>query len=355
MAKERLFNLPETKGKFQIKGLVKGVEEDDFFVEKKTKTGKDFRKVKFGIEYDSECMLNVGVQGMPSESVYFSKKAEKQGEKPNTVKVPWKDRFTFNREGYRLIGNRVGLTKAVNQSGEIVNKNETLTNFDTCKNVQTNLKDKQSLFVKGNIEYSSFVDDKGNRKNAIKLVPSQLSLCGEVNFIDEDYKAQHDFSQVIVFMGIEQETMDDRLTGRYLVSAKIVTYSTIEDAEFVIERKELATLFKKKLNPYTAIKVHGHIVSVIQKSEVKENDGWGDPDPMTRVDNPYVRYFVITGADPKTIDTTVYTEEAMNDAIAKINRANKADVLYGDSTEDSGWTNVDGVEVPFDEDEEEAW
>lgn len=355
MAKERLFDLPETKGKFQIRGLVQGVEKEDFFTEKKTKTGKDFRKVKFGLKYNKDNVLTVGVQGMPSEFVYFSKRAEKQGEKPKTVKVPWKDRFTFNRDGYRLIGNRVGLSKIVNQDGEVVNKNETLTDFDTCKNVQTNLKDKQSLFVRGDVDYSSFKDDKGNKVSSIKLVPTQLSLCGEVDFNDEEYKEQHDFSQVIVFMGIDQEKTDDKPTGRYLVSAKIVTYSTIEDAEFVIERKELATLFAKKLKPYTAIKVHGHIVAFTPSSEVTENDGWGEPDPMQRVDKQFIRYFVITGADPKTMDSTVYTEEAMNAAFEKINRAKKAEESYGDSSENEGWSVAEDVEVPFDEDDEEAW
>ena len=38
--KGRLFDLPETKGAFQLKGVVSGMEKDTAFKEIKTKSGK---------------------------------------------------------------------------------------------------------------------------------------------------------------------------------------------------------------------------------------------------------------------------------------------------------------------------
>src|SRR5699024_8720634 len=111
---ERLFDLPETRGTFQIRGKVTGHDKESFYTETKTKTGKTMRRVNFGITYDVENKRNktmyISLQGMPQENVYFSK-TTKRGEKPVTEKVEWSNRFNFNKEGFRLIGNRIGVTK----------------------------------------------------------------------------------------------------------------------------------------------------------------------------------------------------------------------------------------------------
>ena len=52
MAKARIFDLPETKGMFQIKGIVMGVEEDSFYKETRTRSSKEMRIINFGVEYD---------------------------------------------------------------------------------------------------------------------------------------------------------------------------------------------------------------------------------------------------------------------------------------------------------------
>ena len=40
----RIFDLQETKGQFQCKGIINGVESNRFYTEKKTKNNKDFRE-----------------------------------------------------------------------------------------------------------------------------------------------------------------------------------------------------------------------------------------------------------------------------------------------------------------------
>lgn len=49
--KGRLFDLPETKGAFQLKGVVSGMEKDTAFKEIKTKSGKPMRMLNFGTSY----------------------------------------------------------------------------------------------------------------------------------------------------------------------------------------------------------------------------------------------------------------------------------------------------------------
>ena len=47
--KGRLFDLPETRGAFQLKGVVSGVKKDTAYKDLKTKSGKDMRIVNFGV------------------------------------------------------------------------------------------------------------------------------------------------------------------------------------------------------------------------------------------------------------------------------------------------------------------
>lgn len=351
MAKARLFDLPETKGAFQLKGKVSGVQKDSFLKEIKTKNNKDMRMINFGVSYAEKESLYVNMQGMEQEYVYFSKRAEKKGEKGETVKVPWADRFSYNREGFRLIGKNIGAKKKLDEDGKEVNDKKTLTEFDACKEIADNLKDGNSIFTKGKLDYSSKVDDNGNKKHFIKLIPDQVSLCADIDFDDEKYEKQNDFNQVIIFMGIDKETNDGgKDTGRFVVQAKIVTYSTIEDVEFIIEDSKLANVFRKNLKAYNAIKVSGHMITATQTEEVSDDDSWGEEDSIEKINAPTKREFIITGAKPSTIDKELYTKENVEEAIGKINKANKAENNFGSDSKQDWGESSESVD-----DDEEVW
>jgi single-stranded DNA-binding protein len=351
MAKARLFDLPETKGTFQLKGIVTGTKKDSFLKEIKTKSNKDMKMLNLGIEYSEGQTLYVNMQGMEQDNVYFSKKSETKGERGEVVKVPWADRFTYNREGFKIIGKSIGVKKKLDKDGKEVNDKKTLPEFDACKEIADNLKDGQSVFIRGKLDYSNMTDDKGNKKHFKKLIPDQVSLCGNVDFSDEKFEQQNDFNQVIVFMGIDKEKDDsEKETGRFMVAAKIITYSTIEDVEFIIEDAKLAGLLRKNLKAYNAIKVSGHMESSTQTEKVSDEDSWGEEDSMEKVSAPTKREFIITGAKPSTIDKELYTKEKVEEAIAKINKSNKAENDFGEDSKDD-WGNV----TKEADDEEEAW
>lgn len=348
--KGRLFDLPETKGAFQLKAIVTGMEKDKAYKEIRTKSNREMRMLNFGATYEDSKTLYINLQGMEQENVYFSKRAEKKGDKPETAKVPWADRFTYNREGFRLIGKNIGVKKKIDSEGKTVNDKKVLTDFDACKEIKDNLKDGSSVFIRGNIDYSSFVDNNGNKKTSTKLIPNQVSLCADIDFNDEKFEKQNDFNQVIIFMGIEQEKSDnDKPTGRFIVLAKIVTYSNIEDVEFVIEDTSLANKFRKSLKPYNAIKVSGHMISATQTETVENDDEWGEEDNIEKVSAPTKREFIITGAKGSSIDKELYTEENVMEAIAKIRNANKAEESFGSTSDD--WGNV----YSLDDGDDDAW
>ena len=244
----RLFELPETRGSFQAKGKINGVESNRFYTEKKTKNNKDFRAVNFGCEYNDKTTIYMSLNGMPQDYVYFSKRNADTG-KTDTKKVAWANRNTFSEDGFRMIGTNLGLVKTTDKDGKEVNDKKTMHSFDACSYIKANLKDDMSTFIRGNIEFSSYLDSEGNTRRSIKYVPNQISLCKNVDFDEysDDNKPIHDFTQTIVFMGIDKEKENDKDTGRFVVSAKIVTYSDIVDTEFIITDSKLAGLFKKNL------------------------------------------------------------------------------------------------------------
>lgn len=342
--------MPETKGSFQLSGVVTGTKKDGFLKELKTKNHKDMAIVNFGVTYEPEKTLYINLQGIEQENVYFSKKSEKKGEKAETEKVPWANRFNFNREGFRMIGKNIGVQKITNEKGEEVNDKKILTDYDAAKEVGKHLVDDKSVFTRGAFDYSHYTDDNGNVRRSVKLVPQQVSLCKPIDFADDDFVPTADFNQTIVFMGIEQEKENDKATGRFIVSAKIVNYSTIEDAEFIIEEKKLADLFKKNLKPYTAIKVSGKMTCNTQTEEVEDDDSWGEEDKMEKANAPVRREFVITGAKPSTIDKELYTEEKMNAAYAAIAKKDKAENDFGDTK-----TNEDWGEALATADDDDTW
>ncbi len=319
MAKTK-HGLQETIGLFQIRGVVNGSEKEKFYVEKKTKSQKDMRLVNFGVEIEPNKSIYVNLNGMVKDEVFFSTK-DKDG-KTVTEKVKWDKRKTFNKEGYSLIGLRLGLEK--DEDGK--NIQETMVEFDACERIGSTLKDDMSVFIKGKIEFSSF-DGQDGKKRSIKFIPQQLSLCSkDIDFTDETFKVKSDFSQQIIYMGI------DKVNDVFVVKAKIVTYSSIEDAEFIIKDSELANLFRTKLKPYNAIQVHGHIEVTESVEEVADDDTWGESDPTQKINNPTKRDLVITGAKGNTVDTTTYTKDKIEEVIKKLEQSNNAQGDWGSNS-----------------------
>ena len=353
----RIFDLQETRGSFQVRGIINGVEKERFYTDKKTKTGKDFRAVNFGCEYNDKQTVYMSLNGMPQQKVYFSKRNQATG-KTETKDVPWANRNKFNEEGFRMIGVGLGLTKTKDQSGKVVNDKKTMTPFDACEYINENLQDDMSTFVKGNIEFSSYTDGEGNVRRSVKYIPGQISLCKEVDFSkydDADNKPAHDFTQTIVYTGIDAEKVDDRATGRYIVSAKIVTYSDIVDTEFIILDKNLANLFRKNLKPYYAITVHGKIEVSHSVQEVEEEDSWGEKNAMDRVSNPTKTEMIITGATPSTIERETYTEKNIAEAMEKIKASKTAEQNFSGKTTTSTDDGDSWGDSYDDSDESDPW
>ena len=320
--------LQETKGSFQLRGIVNGVDRDSFYKEITTKSNKSMRMVNFGVEVDKGKTIYAALNGMERDKVYFS---TKQNDKTVVEAVDWDKRKTFKKKDYNLIGIRLGLKKVVNKEGKEVNDKQTMTEFDACEYINENLTDDVAVYTRGKVEFSTY-----NDKHYTKFVPDQISLCKPIDFEDDEFESLANFEQTIILTGVTKNE-----DGTFTVNGKVVTYNTIEDVEFFIsEQKQKLVKTLKKLNPYTALKVFGNIVVEQEVDTVEDDDdAWGDPNPMSRISNPTQRKMFITGADKDSLDTELYSEESVEAAIAKLNADKKADKDFGSSDTDD-WGSV---------------
>lgn len=345
MAKTK-HNLPETKGLFQVRGLVTGVLKDSFITNKVTKTGKDMYILNFGVKTKEDRTIYVSLNGMEQDNVYFYARPKEKGEKGVTKKVPWEKRKDFNEEGFKLIGINVGITKKINNKGIEVNDNQVMTDYDACQFISEKLQDDESIFVKGNIEYSHYTKQNGEVGRNEKFTINQISLCkSPIDLSKEDYNELNDFEQTIILVDAKKDDSDKK-DMKGIITAKIVTYSSIEDAEYIVRN---LNLFKnlKTLKPYTAIKVSGKINYRIQEDEVNEDDYWGEKNSFERVTGT-IKELEITGADPKTRDKEVYSKDKIEEAIRVLtefgeNNNTSGEEQWGEqssidsSSDDGGW------------------
>lgn len=351
---QRLFDLPETKGTFQIRGQVTGTQSQRFYTEKQTRNGKEFRAVNFGIEYDKNKTVYMRLNGMQRDKVYFTKR-NNDGTR-ETKAIDWKNRLKFNDNSFNMIGTHLGIEKTINEEGQPVNLRKVMTEYDACAEIRDKLQDGVSVFVKGNIEYGSYSDNNGNIRRSVNQTPTQISLGKIVDFdaFDDENKPESYFRQVIVFTGIDKEKDDNnKCTGRYVMSAKIITYNDIVDTQFIVDDERRAIWFKKNLKPYNSIQVSGNISVRHQVEDVEDDDDPFEPDRMQVVRRASVVEYIIVGRNKDSLDTETYNEENISNAIHKIRNSQNAERNFNASTKKS--TNDVPWEDDFMDDDDEVW
>ena len=335
MAKAAEHGLRSTPGNFQMKGVVTGTRnQQSFFNEKTFDSGSKMRAVTFGVKYDADKTLYPTIQGFTRSDVYFSKK-NKETNKTETQKVSWAQRMTYGEQnpGWNIIGVNVGLTKGDDDKNIIKH----LTEYDAAQYVKENLKDDVSVFVRGNLEFRSYTNTKNEVKRFHNFTATQVSLCADVDFNAEGFEPTHEWTQEIVYTGIDKETdADGKQTGRFILSGYVVSFNAIEPVSFIVTNAKFAQNIRKKLKPYHSIQCHGKIevTHMIEEVASTTTDDWGDENKMDRRANaPSIRELICTGANPDTIDTESFSEESVAEGIKKLKAKEKASQNFGDKKE----------------------
>lgn len=330
MAKETLHNLKQTSNSFQCRGIVMGTKSQKFYKDK-IGSNKDGISVSFGVNINEKKPVYITLTGYPRKEVYYHKKGE-NGAKGTTKAVAWKDRKKSPGEGYRLIG--VSMSTGKDEDGN--NINSTFTEYDAVNYIHENLKDGDSVFIKGKIEFRSWTDKNGQTVKSVNLVPNQISYTKKpIDFEAEDFKEMCEFENTLVFNSIDPE-MDEneKKTGRFILTGHSIGYNSVECVSFIIPaaQEKLAKNLHKAMKPGYAIKTFGRVEVINDISTVEEDDsGWGDVSPMERVNSPTIREYIVYRADPNSIEKEDYSESAINEAIRKIKAAKAAKENFGES------------------------
>ena len=310
----------KTNGIFELRGIVTGTKKNEFYTEGTTKNHKPYRSINFGVEIESGKTIYIKLFGMPQEKVFFSKR-DKDTKKTDTQPVDWKDRMTWKREGYRMIGVNCGVTKKLDEKGNEVNDSKTLTPFDACGELR-NLRDGQSVFVKGNIIYSTY-----QGKHQINFEPNQVSLMTKpISFEADDFAPHAFFTQTIIFQNIAKS---EEVENEFVISAKTVGFNAVEDCELFTRNSRLAKTLKSVLKPYNSVEVFGDIIVESHVKEIEDENGWGGRNKMNHIDSSTSRKLMITGAEESSVDKEKYTEDIIDKALAVIAANRNAKKEFG--------------------------
>lgn len=355
----RIFDLKQTTSTFQIRGLVTGVKGKKFYTSGTTKSNGTWNAIEFGVLVNDKKPVYVKLNGFPRNEVYYYKKGE-EGQKGTTQKVAWAQRKQAPGEGFRLIG--VNISTGKNEDGQ--NINEVFTEWDAVEYLHKNLKDGDSVLIRGNVEFDTYTDKDGNVQRKITLVPNQIFYTQEpVDFTARDFKEEALFDDVLVYTGIDKETDENnKSTGRFILTGYSVRYNDIVPVQFILdaEHAKLAASIRKKLKPYNSLHVYGEINVIVDTTAVveEEDDGWGEVSKLEnrRLNSPVRREYIVSRGDPKTIDTETYSEKSIADALKAIKNAKDAVKNFtGNDNASVNATDDDDWGVDDDDDGGEPW
>lgn len=354
MAKEKLHELKPTTNTFQVRGVVSGTKSKRFYSNGTSKAGNPWNAVEFGVKIAENKFIYIKLNGFTRDEVFYYKKGE-NGAKGTTTKVKWKDRKNAPGDGYRLIGVNISTGKDENDK----NINETFVEYDAVEWIKNNLHDGDSVFVKGNLVFSSYTDKQGNVRKKTELVPTQISYTqSPVDFDADDYVEMAQFENTIVFKSIDKEEDESgKATGRFILSGYSIGYNNVENVSFVVDadHAKLATNLKKSMKTGYAIKTYGRIDVINDVVVEEDDDGWGETSPMERVNSPVRREYVVYRADKNTIEKEDYTEKDISEALKKIKAAKEAVTNFGDKPS-AGGVSVDADYWGDDDDDDnEPW
>lgn len=336
MAKAAEHGLRTTPGTFQMRGVVTGTRQQNFYSEKTFENGNKMRAVNFGVKYDTDKAIYPTIQGFTRNEVWFSKR-NNTTKKTDTQKVSWAQRMTYGEQnpGWNIIGMNVGLVKGEDNKNVV----QHLTEYDAAQYIKENLSDGVSVFVKGNLDFRSYTDKNGEVKRTQNFTATQVSLCADVDFSAEEFEPTHEWTQEIVYTGIEPETdADGKRTGRFVLSGYVVSYNAIEPVSFIVVNDKFAKNIKKNLKPYNSIQVHGKIEvnHVIEEAKSEPTNEWGEPNKMgKKIGAPTTREMICTGANPDTITTEDFTEENVAEGIKKLKAKEKVAQNFGEKKEEA--------------------
>ena len=326
--------IPAMRGTFAIRGIVTSFDKVEGF-ERKTKNGKNMREISFDVTSSEGNVHRMRLQAFTSDKVYFSGKRKKENgeEERVTQEVAWNERLKFKEEGLLPI-DRVsfGLEKEVDpETGKEENKKETMFTYDAIEKIYNLLTVGASVYVRGNIQVEEYTKQNGEKGNATKFFPTQISLTQKpIDFNAEDFKEQAVFELNAIAEEIEESGSDEfTITGLVIGNQKLGRQTLMFKndpslpEDFKLEEWVNPLRNFKRAKKYIAATFVGYIVNTVNVEEEEEDgvDEWGikksSKSILRRTVNSHRREFLCTGIVSGTVDNETYTEESVDKFISQ--------------------------------------
>jgi hypothetical protein len=308
MDKEK--QIPQTKASFEARGTLFHVDSDNAF----KISEKGWRTVNLGLRISDSEVMYITVKGGKRNTVWLSKPAEKKGEKSTTKEVDWADRHKEQRNGFKVIGVSLGLTKKADEptKNEIVS----MTEFDAFDYLKETAEDGMSVFVAGDIEHSSYVKD-GETKKITNFLVKRMYLTGEpIDFQAENFEKSAGFFQNGIVMGRREDK------EQYFLDLGYVGYGSFETVSVECTKVIFDAIKANGVRPYNSIVFTG-VLKTSQAVEEKETDTWGEKSNVGVAKNPARTTLLITGARGETLSKDTYTQKSVEKYLADVEEAAK--------------------------------
>ena len=313
MAEEKLKQeIPAMYGTFRLYGRVEKIDKSNFISQ--TQNNRERRSISIRLRTSKTNTVNIAMSAIAQETVYFSKKIEETG--ANDVKqCPWAQRQTFGvAEGYLPISRvNVGLTQTTNEDGTKVNNNVYRILFDALQDVYDNVEVGDCLFIMGSVTVESYFTNNGEKRNTVRLTPTQISkrkVEGEIRFDDPDFQETNEYIQTIIPTNVEYDS--EKQKG--VLYALVIGQKREGAIEF--ELGEGLDTFCKKIqsemaeNPCISLRVAARISNEGTADNREEfNEEWGIKQIDTTVRGGARTRYVLTSVVKDSEDKTTYTEE----------------------------------------------
>ncbi|MCY9737546.1 hypothetical protein M5X17_27975 [Paenibacillus alvei] len=313
---DQVVMLEQTKSTIKLRGIVGGLTKKNAYregtYEKGKLEGKDWRQINFSLQTSKFNRIFVTLRGNEQDFVYPYKKG-KDGEKGTTLKnYSFDDRHDLP-EGYTLFGVNMYLEK--DDEGENVRTN--LIDFDAVEYLYDNLNDGDSVFVKGEIVFSSYMKDE-EKVDKTEFKITSISRIQDIDFDAEDFKEMCSFEQDIVFIGSDV----DKKEGVVYVTGRTIGYNNrFNDAVFVIrpeedeQLKKLANVFGGKTLKFgdfmTITGLCLNLAETVEEDEVPVESMFGGYTPNgfeKRTVTNYINELRMTGAIDESYVKRKYKE-----------------------------------------------
>jgi len=343
---ENNFKLEVTKNHFKVAGLITRLTNNNkAYREGVTKNGQKYRSLRFGIQTSPDNTVFVEIFGSVTNEVGVSRMKDGKFE---FRRVPWNQRTNLG-EGEFISGFNAVRVKA----DPSADRPKSFTSYDAIDLIRKSFKDGDSVYVSGEIEYSTY-NERLQTRFKVNYI-SKNSDDKKVDFEAEDFKEISHFEMGMIVVDCFEDQVgegEDEETVTRIIGRTIYYGDKFIDAPYVIRQeadprlKKLADSARNVLGFGDHVIARGRIVNKVIEKEAAEEEvniesifagGIDEGVFAPRVTTEYINELQILDLVDESYVKEKYTEEDFAAAqVVKEEKKEEKSLFSGGIKEDSG-------------------